>query len=485
MLVITALMMTVLLGVSALVVDVGYGRVKEREVANSADAAALGGAQDLASNSAAGTANTVAAAESIAALNLPSGSFPWNTCTDDAEALSSPWPGASCISFDSSFTYIRVHIPQQTFGTFFGKALGVSTLSTTATATARVVGAGFASIEPFAIYSGFSGIEACLKQGPSGHKTSILCSDPETGNFNMLDVRQYGNETLGTPQRCGNLLDNKRLIDNITIGADHMFSTWPVGSAGVVDECSGAPNPNPNMLEVRTGNDLSGFDSGMVHTSSSTGAVRRQPRGCDAGAIRRPRSPACSSTTSRCTSSSRRARCPTSPPAASGRRSTPCSPRPARVAAGRRGRGARHVLRRLRRRTRARRRGLHRRGVLGRHRPLRAATTKARSTCTTSSSPRASATCPSTRNRPPSGSSSLVHIASFRAVFIDMLEAGCSATSCDVSFEPGPWNISPFGATNDTAQSITAYVFTASMLPGRLGSDPDAIGQNHYVQLVK
>ncbi len=437
MLVITALMMTVLLGVSALVVDVGYGRVKEREVANSADAAALGGAQDLASNSAAGTANTVAAAESIAALNLPSGSFPWNTCTDDAEALSSPWPRASCISFDSSFTYIRVHIPQQTFGTFFGKALGVSTLSTTATATARVVGAGFASIEPFAIYSGFSGIEACLKQGPSGHKTSILCSDPETGNFNMLDVRQYGNETLGTPQRCGNLLDNKRLIDNITIGADHMFSTWPVGSAGVVDECSGAPNPNPNMLEVRTGNDLSGFDSGMVHTSSSTGAVRRQPRGCDAGAIRRPLAgvqldnkplyefipestlPDIPASCQRATfdallASTRSRRSRPSWARRSTRASTTTPP------------------------TRARRRGLHRRGVLGRHRPLRAATTKARSTCTTSSSPRASATCPSTGDRPPSGSSSLVHIASFRAVFIDMLEAGCSATSCDVSFEPGP-----------------------------------------------
>ena len=218
-LVVTTLLLVVLLGIAGLAIDLGYAYEQRRQVQNSADAAALGAAQDLPN-----LATTEGDAKSLSQTNLPSGSFPWSSCSDsgslDVSAADTP-----CVSYDSSFTRVRVRLPQQSFPTFFARVLGVNSTSTFAAATARVVGAGFASIEPYALFSGFTAGLACLKQGPSGHRIAT-CDDPSTGNFNLLDITQYGNATLNTPQRCGNSFQRSRIIDNIAIGADHMFTVY-------------------------------------------------------------------------------------------------------------------------------------------------------------------------------------------------------------------------------------------------------------------
>ncbi|HWW44571.1 MAG TPA: Tad domain-containing protein, partial [Acidimicrobiia bacterium] len=233
MLVLTALMMVVLLGFAALTVDVGYGYEQHRQVQNSADAAALGAAQDLPDLTS--TAND---AESLSQTNLPHGTFPWSSCTDSSSlAVVSQQTG--CVSYDSSFTRVRVRLPQQSFPTFFGRVIGVNHISTWAGATARIVGAGFGSIEPFALFSGFTAGLACLKQGPSGHRIAS-CDDPSTGNFNLLDITQYGNATLNTPQRCGNSFQRARVIDNIAIGADHQFTIY---NGTELDDGCGQPGP--------------------------------------------------------------------------------------------------------------------------------------------------------------------------------------------------------------------------------------------------
>ena len=128
-LVLMVISMTVMLGVSALVVDLGHGMEKRRELENSADAAALGGAQDLPA-----TATAEATAKSLAAKNAPDGTLNWTTCTDSTR-LTVVSPDTPCITYDSSFTRIRVRIPQQTYKSFFASVLGINTISTNGSAT--------------------------------------------------------------------------------------------------------------------------------------------------------------------------------------------------------------------------------------------------------------------------------------------------------------------------------------------------------------
>ena len=86
---------------------------------------------------------------------------------------------------------------------------------------------------------------------------------------------------------------------------------------------------------------------------------------------------------------------------------------------------------------------------------------------------------------PAPDASELVHVEGFRAVFLQELQSGCNASVCDVDFEPGSWNTTPQGATNHLADSISAFVFADSMLPAGLATNPNALGKNRYVQLVR
>ena len=97
-------MMVVLVGIAALVLDLGYARETKRQVQNAADAAALGAAQDLPSRSA-----TEAQAKTLAATNLEGVPLGWGSCQDSAP-LAVP-SATTCVSFDTSFTRVRVRVP--------------------------------------------------------------------------------------------------------------------------------------------------------------------------------------------------------------------------------------------------------------------------------------------------------------------------------------------------------------------------------------
>jgi len=262
--VIFALLLVVMLGMAALVVDVGYATQKKRQLQNAVDAAALAGAQDLPNLTAA-----IATVKSYLSTDLPGANTDWSSCQDPAAnhpGLTSVVGQTACISFDSSFTQIRVKAPQQSYATGFGRALNITSLKTNAAAQARVVSAGFGSIQPFALFSGFTAGLTCLKEGPSGHRIQS-CDGPDSGNFNLLDVTQYSNATLQTPLRCGNSFQQDRMIDNIAIGADHDFSIYSSSGPTIVDACG---TPGPNTLPPRTGNDINAFDKGIIHAVANT-----------------------------------------------------------------------------------------------------------------------------------------------------------------------------------------------------------------------
>lgn len=461
---VTALLLVVLLGIAGLAIDLGYAYEQRRQVQNGADAAALGAAQDLPN-----LATTEGDAKSLSQTNLPSGSFPWSSCSDsgslDVSAADTP-----CVSYDSSFTRVRVRLPQQSFPTFFARVLGVNSTSTWAAATARVVGAGFASIEPYALFSGFTAGLACLKQGPSGHRIAS-CDDPSTGNFNLLDITQYGNATLNTPQRCGNSFQRSRVIDNIAIGADHMFTVY---TGTELDD--GCGQPGPNTIPPRTGNDISAFDTGLVHggsTDTSDGGGARLKRGQYPKAnvlgthldnkplwefIPEQTLSNVPNSCQRATFDSLLAATPTLQQQTT--MQTALEQCFTDYEAG------------------------NYTGVVfgantnpfGKEVPVDLYDIQL--------SARFAYVPQFVQSTLPNGSSSDLNIAAFRAIFMEDVYAGCS-DSCSVDFSPGPWNTGTLGSTNQDAAALTAWVFPVGMLPSNLRGNPAAIGQNTYVQLVK
>jgi Flp pilus assembly protein TadG len=468
--VVFTIMLVLILAVAGLVVDIGFASEKTRQIQNSADAAALAAAQDLPS-----PANAVSTAQTYAQTNLAKGSFPWSACTDPARPTGWTYLASSpCVSFDSSFTQVRVQMPVQSYATTFARVLGVKSLSAARSAQARVVGAGFGSIQPFALFSGFTAGLACMKQGPSGHKIAT-CDDPTTGNFSLLDITQYGNTTLNTPQRCGDSFQRARVIDNIAIGADHLFSIY---AGNELDD--GCGQAGPNTIPPRTGNDISAFDTGLVHGvagDTSDGGGARLTRG----------------QYSKVTALGRQLDnkplwefIPTGLPT-TGASAVPTSC------------------------TRERFDGLlattpiaQQQTTLGSALEQCFADYEAGSYTTVvfgantdpfgpeipidlydiQLSPRFAYVPQFFQDTPPGGTSSNLNIAAFRAIYMEDVYANCSS-GCSVDFAPGPWNIAAVGAANQNAVAMTAWVFPSTMLPVGLRGNPAAVGQNSYVQLSK
>jgi hypothetical protein len=348
--------------------------------------------------------------------------------------------------------------------------LGIGSTSTHATATARVVGAGFASIVPFAVFSGFTAGLACLKQGPSGHRIAT-CDEPETGNFYLLDITQYGNETLKTPQRCGDSFQRPRMIDNIAIGADHMFRTY--SGTAILDGCGVA---GPNTIPPRTGNDLDAFDLGLVHGDTgdtSDNAAARLTRGAYDKATVLGRQldnkplweyipdETLPDVPSECQRSTFDSLLATTPLAE--QQVTMTNAMEACFTAYEAGGHGGVVF-------------AENTDPFGKEVPVDLYDVQL--------TPRFAYVPQFTQEVPPNGSSTDLNIAMFRAIFMENVYAGCS-TGCEVDFSPGPWNTSSLGAEDQKAQAMTAWIFPSTMLPVGLRGNPAAVGQNTYVQLLE
>lgn len=470
-----AILLVVILGVAALVVDIGFVSEKTRQIQNSADAAALAAAQSLPTRTAA-----VVTAQNYASANLPDGSFPWATCTDANRPTGWNFVATSpCISFDSSFTRVKVRVPWQSYPTMFGRVLKVGSLGTTRTATARIVAAGFGSIQPFALYSGFTAGLACMKQGPSGHRIAT-CDDPTTGNFTLLDITQYGNESLKTPTRCGNGFQQNRMIDNIAIGADHLFTTYD--GTVKLDGGNSCAQDGPNTIPPRTGNDVNAFDLGIAHGTAgntSDGGGARLTRG---------QYPKASVMGQQLDNKPMWDFIPTGLPT-TGANAVPSSCRretfnaisssPANTYQTRMEDALELCF------------VQYEAGPTGNGTPYTGVVFSANTNpfgaevpidlYDVQLSPRFAYVPQFVQSVPPNGSSSDLNISSFRAIYMWDLYYNYGSSN----FAPGPWNSGSAGNSNDKAVAMTAWVFDNNMLPASLRGDPSSVGQNNYVQLVK
>lgn len=138
--VLVALLAIVLFIVSALVVDLGQGRVERRTTQATADAAALAGGNVLfaANPLTPNYADAEAAVLDYASENHGVTAADWAGCTDPTPL---PTPSSTdCISFEVTPTAarVRVVIPTQTVSTTFAKVIGVNDIEVSAQARATL-----------------------------------------------------------------------------------------------------------------------------------------------------------------------------------------------------------------------------------------------------------------------------------------------------------------------------------------------------------
>jgi Flp pilus assembly protein TadG len=267
-LMITVISLVVLLGMAALVVDLGGSYAQRRKMQSSADASAIGAAQNLALGSTSGAAGQ---AVTIGNENLPKLTPNWNACAGDALPASfTAYAGSNCISFSSDFMRIRVRVPRQTFPTLFGKILGFSNTSTSTVAIAalKAVGNG-GNLEPFAVGSTFGAGDYCLDSGGNGNSIAP-CDGATTGNFGVLSFAH-----------CG---ANSGLNDDIAAGADHVYTTNPAGDPAldVADDCT---KPGPNTVLTDPGNKVGQETPGLLtglgpFADGGPARLQRVPQNC-------------------------------------------------------------------------------------------------------------------------------------------------------------------------------------------------------------
>lgn len=289
-LIIVAASLIMMMGMAAIVIDGGFGFTERRQAQSGADFAALAALQYARSCQEAGGCNLGNAAEfgfeevqRLVAANLPGRTLDWAGCVDSTP-LSRPAGTTNCVSFNSNFTHSRVVIPADTFDTFFGRVIGTSTLTVSATAEALQASNLSAVIVPF-VPNG-PGPEICLytNQAPQAPEP---CDGPSTGNFGYLDIALYGNDDLNTPETCTQGNQNSKVAVNISKGSDHILTIYTSGTP--VNDHDACPNRAEDITEVvfEQGSPMSAVTDGLfagvstnIQGNSVTGPARLR---CDSG----------------------------------------------------------------------------------------------------------------------------------------------------------------------------------------------------------
>lgn len=211
--VLTVLFLTALVGMAALVVDLGSWFRQHRQLQATADAAALAGAQDLPGS----TGNANALAEQYGRRN-----------TQGLTELS--------VTFSSKFEpndTIRVHVAKPAPG-FFSKVFGVDSVNEGAAATARTGGMQAAKyVAPIVVKDTHPALNAC--GGPcfgQTNQTTIPVSDTGApGAFALLNLDQSGQGT-GSASELGDWIVNG-YQDYLPLGGYYSSPGVKFNSAGI------------------------------------------------------------------------------------------------------------------------------------------------------------------------------------------------------------------------------------------------------------
>ncbi len=261
--VITALLSVVLLGLSALAIDISNARQERRQAQGSADAAVLAAAQDLPDPNAA-----VETVKAYAFENFDTPISDWVGCSDP-DTLSELPDSAnsnSCISLDEPLSRIRVRLPNRGVDTAFGAVIGYDTIDVSADAVAEADLLRDDRIIPATVAASAGSGNICIENG--GNDTD--CASRTSGNFGSFDSRRT-NIYLPTSSAQPNSL---RI--NYSMGVDHILSIWGSDTTRVCDVEDKSPcsttnvdsGEDANHLIPYTGNDVPPLTDGVIDNAT-------------------------------------------------------------------------------------------------------------------------------------------------------------------------------------------------------------------------
>lgn len=279
-----ALSLVVLFGFAAVALDAtGLGFNERRQAQSAADVGALAAVQfavpdDVGNPACTGSATARArcngATEAIEVANLTLDN-PALADWGDAAKCSTPPSGftatsvSPCVAFNSNLQRAWVRVPTIENPTTLARAIGISSVATSASA---IAGAGVeppGGVLPFLLPGNASSSNyACLKAFPNPDWGPCE-SSPVSGNFGSADFYLYGNVDKGWTSKCSGDT-NGRLVANIARGVDHPLSTHATGSGSGIVERDNCPifSAQPNVVDSQTGVG-SGLEQGLVWGGSA------------------------------------------------------------------------------------------------------------------------------------------------------------------------------------------------------------------------
>jgi hypothetical protein len=274
-------MLLVFMGFAALAVDAGALYLDRRQQQAAADGGALAAVQFAKSTLATTSCGALAGIDRSAcrgaeeAIDVINGTLPgryllvgdWDTCADPAKPARYTQSStiSDCISFTRNLQSARVVMPGTAVNLFFAGAFGLDTVDVGALAEAQMDLNQAGGVIPFAVGpSGASANQACFFAQAAGSLDIDPCTVSDEGNFGKLNLRLYGNTSMGTPQICSGGTA-QRMATNIVLGADHPIE--PIGaSPGVINDNTNCPLiTNPvDEVETWTGNAEGALADGFI-----------------------------------------------------------------------------------------------------------------------------------------------------------------------------------------------------------------------------
>lgn len=152
--ILVAIMVTVMFGLVAIVIDLGLARVRHQQAQDAADSAAITAAMVMLSTG--NQVNAKAAAGAYALTNFAVSNSAWTACSD-------------CVTFDTSMKTVTVRLPRLDSPVSFGGIYGVSSIGVSAIATASwgstLPGDCLLCVVDDSISLGFSNGDAVVNKG--------------------------------------------------------------------------------------------------------------------------------------------------------------------------------------------------------------------------------------------------------------------------------------------------------------------------------
>lgn len=265
-----SIMLVILLGISALVLDIGNARRVRRAAQGVGDSAALAAAKELGNtilDPAARITNAIAQVRAFVTRNMPTADSGWATCSDP-NALAyvlSPSATGNCISFDSDTepTKVRVKVPTVQVQSRFANHVGQSSVSVSAASTAAIA-------SPPQLFEGR--LILPIAHGPSTQTSwtrrifRLRRSSPSPGypliyDDGNLSIWDKSCRQIDSSSTAACVVDSPRLTSfisetsggapdalkvNLAMGLDHELGTYPSNSrieGPPTRVCDGGPIP--------------------------------------------------------------------------------------------------------------------------------------------------------------------------------------------------------------------------------------------------